>query len=65
MLTCRRCRFATELDDAAIPESAGQCICLRCYARETHGALPMPTGLQRQVVAVLAGLEPQPATEGA
>jgi hypothetical protein len=54
MTTCSICRFETELDDVAVPGGAGRCICLRCYARTTETARPMPKALQRELSAALA-----------
>lgn len=54
---CLLCRFETEKDDAIAPLSCGKCICLRCYARTTDTAVPMPDHLRRQLVAALAGVE--------
>ena len=54
MFTCTICRFETELDDVAIPAAAGRCVCLRCFARETGTARPMPKGLRGQLLATLA-----------
>jgi hypothetical protein len=34
----------------------GQCICLRCYARETGTQRPMPKALRRELSATLAEL---------
>jgi hypothetical protein len=55
MFTCIICRFAQELDDVAVQRVGGaQCICLRCYGRETASARPMSKALREQVMAVLA-----------
>jgi len=54
MTRCRICRFETQLDDVAVPGSAGRCICLRCYGRTTETARRMPTALQRALIAALA-----------
>ena len=55
MFTCVICRFAQELDDVAVRRTgSAQCICLRCFARETASALPMPKALRQQVIAALA-----------
>jgi hypothetical protein len=54
MTTCRICRFETELDDVAVPGGAGRWIRLRCYARTTETARPMPRALQRALIAALA-----------
>ncbi len=53
MHTCFICHFPTELDDVVVARGAGACVCLRCYARETGSARPMPEKLRRQVVVVL------------
>ncbi len=57
MWTCRICRFETELDDVALAFADGSCACLRCYARETGTARPMPKALRRQLQAALAGAD--------
>ena len=57
MWTCIICRFGTELDDVVVPTAAGQCICLRCYGRETGSAHPMPKALRRELTMVLAAAE--------
>jgi hypothetical protein len=54
MWTCRICRFETELDDVEVRHGQDQCICLRCFARETDSGRPMPKALRRQVIAALA-----------
>ena len=54
MFTCTICHFETELDDVAVASGTGRCICLRCYARETGTARPMPKALRREVWAALA-----------
>jgi hypothetical protein len=56
MPTCSICHFETELDDVEVRQGLDQCICLRCFARETDGGRPMPKDLRRQVIAVLAQL---------
>jgi hypothetical protein len=57
MSTCIICRFETELDDVVIGGSAGRAVCLRCYARETGTARPMPKALRRDLIATLATVE--------
>jgi len=57
MVTCIICRFATELDDMAVPQRDGRCICLRCYQRETSTVPPMPRPLRRQLTAMLAAMD--------
>jgi hypothetical protein len=54
MRICSICHFETELDDVEVRQGPTQCICLRCFARETGSDRPMPKGLRRQVVAALA-----------
>lgn len=54
MFTCVICRFPVDLDDVALPGRNGRCICLRCYARETGTAHPMPKPLQREIITTLA-----------
>jgi hypothetical protein len=56
MITCRICRFDTELDDVAIPGEGGWCICVRCFARETNTTKPMPKWLRRELSAALAAV---------
>ncbi len=57
MTTCIICRFGTELDDVAVAGAGGRCVCLRCYARETETARPMPKSLRREVTAALADVQ--------
>ena len=58
-MTCIICRFETELDDVAVAGgSAGRCVCLRCYSRETATARPMPKALRREIINALAAMEP-------
>ncbi len=58
MWTCRICHFPVELDDVALALTDGRCICVRCFARETGGAIEMPKALRRELAAALAALEP-------
>ena len=57
MYICVICRFEAELDDVIAPTASGRCVCLRCFARETETARPMPKGLRRELVAVLSTIE--------
>ena len=57
MATCTICRFETELDEVVISHSGGQCICLRCFARETRNDRSMPRALRRELLAVLHSVE--------
>lgn len=54
MNRCRLCHFPTEQDDVVLRFPSGACLCLRCYARESDSARPMPPALRREVVAALA-----------
>jgi hypothetical protein len=54
VLTCSICHFETELDDVEVRQGLAQCICLRCFARETGSGRPMPKAPRRQVIAALA-----------
>jgi hypothetical protein len=54
-MVCVICHFETELDDV-VAKSAGRCVCLRCYGRETGAVRPMPKALRREIVEVLAGV---------
>lgn len=58
MVTCRICHFATELDDVVLQGAGAGSICLRCYARETGTARPMPRALRREVSIALLATEP-------
>jgi hypothetical protein len=40
-----------------LTRGTGHCICLRCFAQQTGGYLPMPKGLRQQIFAALAELE--------
>ena len=53
MRICRICRFETVLDDVVLSYANGQCICLRCYERETGSAMPMPKELRRDITEAL------------
>ncbi len=57
MATCVICHFPTPLDDVVLPSGSGQCICLRCFLRETGGMMPVPKALQRILSATLAACE--------
>ena len=57
MLTCTICRLDMELDDVVLLRPNGQGICLRCYARETESARPMPRPLQRELIVLLDAIE--------
>ena len=57
MTTCSICRFETELDDVAVRQVSGGCICLSCSTRETGTARPLPTALRRALEALLAAQE--------
>jgi hypothetical protein len=57
MATCTICRFETELDDVVLGGRTGRCVCLRCFARETDTARPMPKALRRGLSAALAEIE--------
>jgi hypothetical protein len=50
---CIICRFTAELDDAVIPTTAGRCICLRCFSRETGSAKVLNRRLRDELNAVL------------
>jgi hypothetical protein len=63
MFRCSLCHFPTELNDVAARLGMSRCICLRCYARETGNAVPMPKGLRRELGRVLAVLEPSTKEE--
>ena len=56
MRTCIICRFETEPDDVVAASAGGQCICLRCFERETGSARPMPKALRREIINALADL---------
>lgn len=55
-MLCIICRFDTELDDVVV-RSGAQCVCLRCYYRETGDTRQMTKKLQREISAVLAGVQ--------
>lgn len=57
MYTCELCRFEHERDDVAVRRGESGCICVRCFARETGAARPMPKALRRHLIAVLAELD--------
>jgi hypothetical protein len=56
MWTCTICHFETVLDDVVVSTASGQCICLRCFGRETDSARPMSKELRREIIAALAEL---------
>jgi hypothetical protein len=62
MYTCILCRFAVEPDDAVTPTPSGQCICLRCFARETDSERVMPKELRRELMLALETADANPAT---
>jgi hypothetical protein len=47
MIRCRICRFEVTLDDVSLKFTVGDCICVLCYARETHSEKPMPAAVKR------------------
>ena len=57
MHTCRICHFDSPLDDVAVRGPAGRCVCLRCFARETGTARPMPRTLRHELAVVLTAPE--------
>jgi hypothetical protein len=60
MWTCIVCHFETELDDVIVRRHGSDCICLRCFDRETGSGRPMPKALRKEVIgaADLATLAP-------
>ena len=58
MWICRICRFDTVLDDVVVATAHGNCICLRCFVRETGSMRPLPQALRRDLLVTLAALEP-------
>ena len=54
MCICTICQFETERDDIALSLGAYRCVYLRCYARETGTARPLPRALCHQLDATLA-----------
>ncbi|MHB8576504.1 MAG: hypothetical protein ACYDCQ_14375 [Dehalococcoidia bacterium] len=57
MYSCAICHFKTELDDVVVAHGE-QCICLRCYGRETDSGIPMPKELRHAIIDALAEREP-------
>lgn len=57
MYRCNICHFDVLFDDVEVSGPAGQCICLRCYRRETNTARPMPATLQHALIATLTALD--------
>jgi hypothetical protein len=47
MYRCRICRFEVTLDDVSLRFTVGDCICVLCYARETHTDKRMPAAVKR------------------
>ncbi len=47
MYTCRLCRWQVDLDDVAIRFTAGDVICVKCYARETQTDKRMSAAMER------------------
>lgn len=60
MTRCVLCRLETVLDDAVLQHDATTCVCLRCYARRTNIARPMPKALRRALTAVINAVEAAP-----
>jgi hypothetical protein len=56
MMTCMICHFDTVLDDIVLSRADGQCVCLRCFGRETGSARQMPKALLRELSATLSSL---------
>lgn len=56
MYHCVICHFEVELDDAIAPTSAGACVCLRCFARETGSTRSMPKHLARELTEALSAV---------
>jgi hypothetical protein len=50
---CIICRFPAELDDAVVPTSAGRCICLRCFGRETESVKVVDRRFREELIEVL------------
>lgn len=59
MPTCIICRFETEIDDVVVAGAGPgcQCVCLRCFARETGNTRPMRKALVRELSATLSAME--------
>ena len=55
MFTCTICLFETELDEV-VAMTGDHSVCLRCYGRETGGALRMPKALRRELSTALAAI---------
>jgi hypothetical protein len=53
MWTCAICHFETEFDDVELAIATGQCVCLRCYGRETGTTLQMPKSLRIDIISAL------------
>lgn len=49
MYLCVLCKFEVVLDDAIAITKRGNCVCIRCYARETDTQHPIPTALRREL----------------
>lgn len=54
-MNCWICTLVIELDDGAVPQAGGRCLCLRCWGRETGTSVRPSRRLVRAVEAVLAG----------
>jgi hypothetical protein len=58
MFTCISCHYPYPLDDVAVPlTSAGRCVCLACFTRQTGSARTMPKDLRRQLSAILGAAD--------
>lgn len=55
-MKCCLCRFTFGLDDVRLSLVNGECVCLRCYGRETDTALRVPKSLRLEVSALLHAL---------
>jgi hypothetical protein len=57
MYHCNICHADVLYDDVEVSGPASQCICVRCYRRETDTTRPMPAQLQRALRATLRALD--------
>jgi hypothetical protein len=57
MYLCVICRFAVELDDAVVPTPSGNCVCVRCFARETETAVVMDRDFKHSIETVLTEMD--------
>ena len=60
LFRCVICHFDVQFDDVAVPAAhheAAQCICVKCYRRETDSEKPMDKRLRGQLMQTLDAMD--------